>query len=119
MLLDAAHQPEIEVGIVDEDQRVRLLRRAAASTSCCSVANERGITLQRLGQAGDRQAVEVGDQPAAGGGEPLAAEAEHVDVGLAAAQRFDQRARVQIAGGLAARQQDARHSGRAGSRRAS
>ena len=67
---------------------------------------------QRFGQAGDRQAVEVGDQPPAGRGEALAAEAEDVDVRLAAAQRLDQRARVQITGGLAARQQKPGHSGR-------
>ena len=44
------------------------------------------------------EAVEIGDQPAAGGCETLAAEAEHVDVGLAPLQRLDQRAGVEIAG---------------------
>ena len=50
--------------------------------------------------------MKVGDQPPAGGREAIAAETEHVDIGLAAPQRVDQRARVQISGGLAARQQN-------------
>ena len=50
----------------------------------------------------------IGDQAAAGGSETLSAEPEHVDVGLAATQRVNQRARVQVTGGLAAGQQEAR-----------
>jgi len=52
--------------------------------------------------------MEIGDQPSARRRKTLAAEPEDFDVRLSTAQRLDQRARVQIARGFAARQQNAR-----------
>ena len=66
----------------------------------------------RLGQAGDGEAAVVVDERAAGRRERGAAEAGHArSAGIERAQLADERAGVQIAGRLAARQQQAHAQG--------
>src|SRR5688500_8285035 len=55
--------------------------------------------------------MKIGNQQAARGLEAFAAKAEDIDVRLAAAGRGDQRAGVEIAGRLTARQHETFHSG--------
>ncbi len=66
-----------------------------------------GEDPHHLDEAGDGEAAKVANEASACGLEPIAAEPEHVDGGFARPQRFDERAGVQIAGGLAARQHHA------------
>src|SRR5687767_446014 len=110
-LLDAPQQPEVEVGIVDHDQRVRLLLLCRRDQLTHRREGTRDDT-QGFGEAGDGQPVEVRYKTAAGSAEPLATEAEYVDVWLTASECGHQGAGVQIARRLAARQHQARHSAR-------
>src|SRR5439155_23996062 len=70
-----------------------------------------GNRADRLGQAGDGKAAVIGEEAAAGIGELRAAEAFHGHATIDRAQFARQRTRVQIAGWLSARQQNARGQG--------
>ena len=76
------HQSEIEVRIVDEDEDVGPLARAACTRRRIHRIRVRQHA-QDFDEPGDRQPVEVADQPAAGRLEALAAESEGVDSGIA------------------------------------
>ena len=71
-----------------------------------------GQHAQRLDETGDREAAKVADETAAGGAKVVAAEAEDVNRGILRAESFDERAGVQIAGRLAARQHHSHESAR-------
>ena len=70
---------KLKSGKVDDDQRVRRLARAHASTSCRERRKRLRDLRDRLGEPGDREAAIVGDQPSAGGGELRAAQARQRD----------------------------------------
>ena len=103
--LDGAHQPEVEIGIVDEDQHVGPLFARGRHELLIGGPGSRQH-LQRLGEAGDREPPEVGDQPRARAGELFAAEPERLEFRVASPQRFDERAGIEVAGRLAARNHD-------------
>ena len=114
--LDGAHQAEIEIRVVNHDQRVRLAspRGFGQEPQHAPRARQHG---QGFGEPGHRQAMKVGDQFGAGGLQPFTAETEHFEVGFTATQGGDQRAGVEIARRLAARDHETCHRGLAGARR--
>ena len=116
--LDRRRQAEIEIGKVDEDQRVRPLG-ARGRDERRRAANDRGSFAIASGQAGDREVAVVVDEPAAGGRELRAAEAGDGERRIEREQLARQRAGVQVAGRLAARQQQARSRSRAFEQRGS
>ena len=101
-LVQRARGKEIEIGKVDRDEDVgrRLFRRAHQRAI---VLPRPGNHAQRFGEAGHREPLEVPHERRAGRAKAIAAEAGDHGAGLELQDLGGQRAGVQIAGRLAAR----------------
>ena len=106
--MQSRHQPEVEVGKIDQHSHLRLplLRREYEIGEGTQRTRD---DAQGFGEAGDGETVKIGNQLAAGGGESITAKSEDLDRRFTPAQRLDERAGIQVARRLAARQQNARH----------
>ena len=105
--LDAAGQPEIEVREVDDDERVGTVRARPGHQPAQRGVRSRNLP-DRLGQPGDRHTAIVLEQRAARGRELRSAQAADGDLRIDRAQLAHERAGVQIAGRLAAGNQETR-----------
>ena len=112
-LLDGRREAEIEVGRIDDDERVGTLgaRRRDQAAQCGKRTRH---FRNRFRQPGDGDVAIVVDQAAPGGFELRAAEAGDGQRWLERAQLAGQRAGIEIAGGFTARQQkpNAQEAGR-------
>src|SRR5262249_54709232 len=104
---DAAREPEIEIGKVDDDERVGPV--VASGGDGRAERRERSRQLgHRFRQTGDGEPAIVFEQPAARRLELRPAETKQHDLRIDRAQLARERTGIQITGRLPARQQNAR-----------
>ena len=107
----AAREPEVEVGKVDRDEHVGPLAPRRAGPAADRSRRSRGRTRATSSKPGDRHAAEVPTSVAPRGAQAIAAEAGDRRARCGAQDLGGQRAGVQVAGRLAARDHHAHAEG--------
>ena len=95
-LLDRCRQPEIEIGEIDDDQRVGLFRSRGVNQPVHHGKRARH-DAKRFDEAGHADAAVVGEELASPGHQTLTAKAENGGGGIAAPNFDGERAGVQVA----------------------